>query len=48
MKKDEAPLHDCPVMGKDTPMIRTINIKTDERDWTCIWCLMAQKVLGEL
>lgn len=43
----EVPLHDCPIMGKNTEYIRTLNVKTDELGWICIWCEMAKKIRGE-
>lgn len=38
---ETVPAHDCPIQGNGTPLVRIINIKTNEIRWTCIWCAMA-------
>lgn len=47
MKDIELPTHNCPVQGEDTPLVRTINTETNEIGFTCIWCLMAEKILEQ-
>jgi hypothetical protein len=45
---EKPPVHDCPIQGPGTKLVRTLNIKTNKRGWTCVWCLMAAKISGEL
>lgn len=40
------PVHDCPIQGPGTPLVRSLNIETDEESWTCVWCMMADHILG--
>lgn len=44
--KSVTPVHDCPIMGKDTEYVSTLNIKTNKRGWICVWCEIANHVLA--
>lgn len=46
--KSITPVHNCEIQGPNTEYVSTLNIKTGERGWTCIWCEMAKRFKGEL
>ena len=44
--QQDPPVHDCPIQGADTPLVRAWNPTTGEQKWICIWCEMANQMLG--
>lgn len=47
MESKSDPVHNCPVQGENTPLVGTLNVETNERGWTCIWCAMAAHIQGK-
>lgn len=44
---EEPPLHDCEIMGENTPMQKGLN-SDGTIGYMCIWCETAKQLRGEL
>lgn len=43
---DDLPTHDCPIQGPETNLVRAYNDRTKEWYFVCIWCMMADHMIG--